>query len=379
MESILDAALDSGNKRDNNILIFRHPKDSPGPDPIGRHPIDLVTDSVQEIYERIELKTGNVIIAGAPHYGIEVAELADALVRSNRNVFLSGPNLDINGQPYGSMPALMTLADNIILTKAPCYKNGCRDTDATRSAIIDDKLVAVCAYHSLTEPSIAKDQIGSLKLYLGVMFSGKSKRWVRALKKLQDRGVEPIVIRPLKANRYGEPEGELFSQGHVTLNDKSKVPAILIDSCENIKRHLSQFPEQKYLFIDEVQFFKGIYQLQTELIAEGYHTACTGLPRGFNRKGFGEVPALMCLADSIEISYATCVGCGRPATDNQRMKRENGKVVPAHTDDLLEAPGGKDSEEGEVKNPYFYEARCLDQWILRGEPKNKFELARYVG
>ncbi len=86
----------------------------------------------------------------------------------------------------------------------------------------------------------------------------------------------------------------------------------------------------------------------------------------------------MCLADSIEISYATCVGCGRPATDNQRMKREGGKIVPAHVDDPLVAPGGKDSRTGRVKDPYFYEARCLDQWILRGEKKNIFELPRYV-
>lgn len=374
--SALDAARDSGYQRDSNILLFRHPKDSADPVKIGNHEVNKVTDSIEEIYEKITPRTRNVIIAGAAHYDLEMAILTDALVRSNRNVILTGPNLDVEGKPYGCMPDLMALADDVILTKAFCYKPDCDDTEATRSVMVGTDFEGVCAQHYYfpRSPPIQKQSAGNLTMILGPMFSGKTRGWRNHLKKIDDKKIERIIFKPLKANRYGQAEGAVFDTGEITLNSNERIGgAILIQSAEDMRTYLQRHPTVKQIYRDEIQFILGIYDLTFELLAEGYGITDTGLPRGFNRQKFGEVSRLMCLADVVEMNYSTCVPCGHPGTENQRMKREGEKVFPAHKDDPMEAPGGSDGG----KDPYFYEARCLAQWVLRGEPENKFRLERY--
>ncbi|MDO8656939.1 MAG: hypothetical protein Q7K45_06910 [Nanoarchaeota archaeon] len=375
--STLDAARDSGYQKDSNILVFRHPKDSSHPEKIGNHDVNKVTDSIEDIYEKITPRTRNVIIAGAAHYDLEMAVLTDALVRSNRNVILTGPNLDVEGKPYGCMPDLMALADDVILTKAFCYKPDCDDTEATRGVMVDGEFEGVCAQHYYfpRSPSIEKRSAGSLTMLLGPMFSGKTRGWGNHIKKVDAKKIKKIIFKPLKANRYGQPEGEIFGQGDITLNSNERIPgAILIQTAEDMRTYLRQHPTVKHIFRDEIQFIPGIYDLTFDLLAEGYNLYDTGLPRGFNRKSFGEVSKLMCLSDVVEMNYSTCVPCGHPGTENQRMKRDGEKVFPAHKDDPMEAPGGSDSG----KEPYYYEARCLAQWVLRGEPENKFRLERYM-
>ena len=319
-----------------------------------------------------------MIIAGAAHYYNDIALLVDALVTSNRNVILSGTNLDIHGQPYGSMPGLMALADEVILTKGPClkYETNCNVTEANRSVHLQNgEWAAACAHHFEYPdlPPLATEHLSFFTLYLGCMTSGKTKRWRRKILNLRKEGKELLVFSPIKAARYGEEEQEVpvYSIGKVTLNNAENFPAIMIKVAEDIDKYLFTHRQQRDIFLDEVQFIPGLYGLIQKYILQGYRFYGTGLPRGFNRQGFNEVPRLMSLADEIEMSYATCVKCGHPATENQRMKREGEgaqeRVVEAHVNDPLEIPGGRDKG----KKKYFYEARCLKDWRLSGtSPQN---------
>ncbi len=377
LEGELASARDSGYRRDSNVLVFRHPKDSHEPERIGEHRVDLVTDSVDQIFSSIKAGTRHIVIAGAAHYPSDIAFLVDAIVRSNRNVILSGTNLDIHSQPYGSMPELMALADEVLLTKAFCYKydTNCTVTDANRSVHLPDgEWGAACAHHySYPDlPPLSQEHRGSLTLDVGCMYSGKTKRWRRRILNLKKQGITPLVFSPIKAARYGQPEAEVFSEGVVTLNDRQTFPAIMIKTAQHIDEYLSQHPQQKYIFLDEIQFIPDLYDLMLKYIPRGYHGFGTGLPRGFNRQPFNAVPRLMALADEIVMSYATCVLCGHPATENQRMKRVAGGVVEAEANDPMEAPGGADGGE----DPYFYQARCLRDWRLTGEPDNKYKLEK---
>ena len=377
--STLDGARDSGYRRDSNILIFRHPKDSADPERVGTHAADLITDAVEEIYKLITPKTRNVIIAGAAHYDADISLLVDALVRSNRNIILSGPNLDARGQPYGCMPDLMALADEVKLTKAFCYITHCNEIEANRCVQLDTEFEAVCAdhYYFPGSPPISLNYAGRLVMDLGPMYSDKTRRWSNHIKAIDKKKKKRILFKPWKSSRYGELEAKVFDESVVTLNTKEVIPgAIVVKTAEDMREYLQKHLYIRDIFRDETQFIPGIYDLTLELLGQGYNLYDTGLPRGFNRKKFGEVPKLMCLADVIEMGYATCVQCGHPATENQRMKREeNGRVIPAHIDEEMEAPGGLDSGRAH----YFYEARCLAQWMLRGEPENKFRLERHSG
>ncbi len=358
IESFLDAIVDSGYKQDSNILVFRHPMDDPNPEYIGRHKV-MVTHRVEDIYQNVKPSTRTVIISGASHFSSELVDLTDALMRSNRDVVASGLNLDSECYPHGIMPGLMALADNVILAKAICSQSRCTE-EANRSTLEDGKYLPLCTHHFYyyTSPPISHQETGMLELFLGPMFSGKSTAWHREQIKMQRKGLPYVVIKWKEDVRYGEKEGEESEEGHVTLHSQEKIPAILVKDALSVETYLRQNAEIREVFIDEAQFFPGLFGAATRLLREGYHFYATGLPRGFNRASFRDVPKLMCLADKINMHYAICVKCGDPATENQRLNQEDKA--------LIKVGGAGD-----------YEARCLKDWTLEGEPELKYKFEKF--
>ncbi len=386
IEAHLDSLVDSTYMKDQNVLVVRHPHDDPHPERIGRH-VALVADNADRIYQNIQPSTGTVIILGASHYtDSNIVTLADAIVRSNRQLILSALNLDLNGKPHGHMGELMALADEVEKTTNVC--NSCRDRDSTRSIFQEGLYHPRCVTHidnPLAESISAGDK-GYLEVHVGPMFSGKTTAWFRKLRRDRKAGMDPITFKLRRHIRYNESEVPLFGLGDIGLNaangaNGEREYAIAVDNIENIIDYLQRHPSQKAIYIDEAQFFPGLYDAISERLPNGYKFNLTGLPRGFNRKKFGEIGDLMCLADKVEMNYAVCVGpngtaCGHPATENQRMKRvgDNPAPIPAHHNDPLEAIGGADT--GKVE--FFYQARCLKHWVLDGEPKNPYNLEGFV-
>lgn len=370
LERTLDAARDSGYKTESNILVFRHPRDSPHPERMGSHEIDAVTDSVPVILNKIKPETRNIFIAGASLFeNPNIVDLVDALVRSNRNVIISGLNLDANGKPFGHSAEFMALADEVVLARAFCSK--CHDLYASRSTLTESKFEAVCVhhFHYSSSPPISPRNAGSLTLDVGPMFSGKTTSWERRMKLVNVQGINPIVLKPLKDNRYGQPEGEVFGQSNVTLHSGGTISATDIRTTSHIRKFLrrEENKDKRYVFLEEAQFVPDLYDLTFELLPQGYKLFYAGLARGFNRKPFNDIPKLMCLADAVEMHYATCVKCGHPAPESQRIKTIDGQRIPARYDDKLELAGGIEG----------YEARCLGHWELPGEPENPFNISRY--
>ena len=375
IESTLDAWTDSGYKNGSNYLVARHPQDDPNPEMIGKHKV-LVTPDVHDIYNKITPHTRHIIIVGASFYkDPSIVELADAIARGNRNLITSGLNLNTQGQPHDFMPDLMAIADEVILQKGICIHPQCHYENSNRSIILNEEYKPACTHHAHypNSPPISSANQGSLELFVGPMYSGKSTSWRRELEKAKTSGLEPIIFKWTNDARYGEIKRELFEEGDVYLHNGSSIKAISIGNAEHILEYLKKNPDKREVFIDEIQFITNSYNLCLELLSQGYHFHVTGLPRGFNRKPFGEVPKLMCLADKINYNYANCRSCFHPATDNQRMKKIGNHIEPAHIDDPLVAVGGSDNDMVE----FYYEARCLADWELKGEPTNPFYLKKY--
>lgn len=400
LEGFLDSVVDSGFKKGDNIVVVRHPSDDKRPEYIGKHQVK-VTDDIGEIYNQIKEETASVVIVGISHYNSEIGELAEAIVRSGRNLIASGLNLDVAGKPYGSMPGVMALADEVILAKAYCSEELCRNEQANRSTK-KGLFVPVCShhYHYPKSPSIGEGGGGELELYAGPMFSAKSTSWARKLEKIEKAGLDYVVFKWIKDQRYKKEEErgvsqkllkwvrnspskegnekicfankkEVFEKDMIVLHNKKTLEALLVRSANDIYTYLREPPKEhqqvRQVFIDEAQFLNGIYETIFDLIPEGYKFSVTGLPRGFNRQGFGEFPALMCLADKINMRYAVCTQCGEPATENQRIKIVEGERKPVRYDDPLVLVGGKEA----------YEARCLRHWVLEGEPPLKYKLEKF--
>ncbi|MEK6846241.1 MAG: hypothetical protein AABY26_05750, partial [Nanoarchaeota archaeon] len=229
IESFLDAVVDSGYKQDSNILVLRHPADDHAPKYIGRHKAD-VTYEVNDIYKKITPSTRTVIISGASLFPPELAELTDALVRSNRDVVVSGLNLDSEGYPHGIMPEFMALADEVLLAKAICSQPRCTSEEANRSTLENGVYLPLCThhFHYYNSPPISHQETGTLELFLGPMFSGKSTAWHREQIKMQRKGLPYVVFKWNRDNRYGEGDGKEFENGQVTLHSQEKIPAILV-------------------------------------------------------------------------------------------------------------------------------------------------------
>lgn len=390
VEGFLDSVVDSGFKKGDNILVVRHPSDDPRPEYIGRHKVG-VTDKVDEIYRQVKKETGSVVIVGASHYNLEIVELAEAIVRSGRNLIASGLNLSAEGKPYNSMPGLMALADRVILAKGICSAELCGNEQANRSTR-KEPFLPVCSHHYTfpSSPPIGEGSGGELELYAGPMFSAKSTSWARKLEKVEKASLGYVVFKWIKDQRYNKEkkngekrffgliknqnhneEKSAFEKDKIVLHNKKTLEALLVRDAKDIYAYLKGLSKEhqgvRQIFIDEAQFLEGIYEMVFSLIPEGYKFSVTGLPRGFNRQGFGEFPKLMCLADKINMRYAVCTQCGEPATENQRIKIINGERKPACYDDPLVLVGGKEA----------YEARCLNHWVLKGEPELKYKLEKF--
>lgn len=358
LECFLDSIVDSGFKQEDNILVVRHPRDDKEPEYIGKHRV-IVTEKVEEIYNKIRENTGSVVVAGISHYNQEIVALADAIVRSGRNLIASGLNLDNEGKPFGSMPGVMALADEVILAKAYCSERLCWNDQANRSTR-KEPFLPICSHHYNfpNSPPIAEGGGGELELYIGSMFSAKSTKWARELDKVKKAGLEYVVFKWIGDSRGKE---------QISLHSGKTIKAFRVEKATEVSAYLKEHPKIRQVFIDEAQFLDNIYETVFDLLPKGYKISLTGLPRGFNRRGFGEFPALMCLADKINMRYAICMQCGEPATENQRIKIISGERKPAHYNDSLVLVGGKET----------YEARCLKHWELVGEPPLKYELGKF--
>lgn len=386
LDSIVDSGfVEDGDLRQGKVLLVRHPKEDPShPDQIGRHRA-LATHAVRDIYEAIEPRTEAIIISGASHFeDPSLAQLVNSAAMSGRIVVATLLNLDIHGNPFGSTPGdpfgpsarIMTLADKITLAKGICYNHDCRNLEANRSVFIDDHYRSACTHHfSYPDlPNIAAGTEGRLTLYVGSMYSGKSKQWARNLGLARTAGRNPVVFKWLK-DSYGQKMGKPFSRSGVELHSGETIDAILVRDVNDIRKYLDDHQGLKDVFIDEGQFFPGIYDLVKEKLPQGYRFDISMLLRSFNREPFGDGPRLACLADEIIYSYAYCSSCKGQAAESQRFRYSKGqrkRKIPARHDDLQVVTRRREGQTDDAQ----YEARCIDCLRIPNSLPNPYELPK---
>jgi thymidine kinase len=87
-------------------------------------------------------------IEEAQFFDASLAGVADSLRKSGRHVIASGLNTDFAGRPFGAMPTLLALADQITMLTAICVVCGETATRTQRlvggrPAAIDDPLIVI--------------------------------------------------------------------------------------------------------------------------------------------------------------------------------------------------------------------------------------------
>ena len=92
-------------------------------------------------------------IEEAQFFDASLVDVADTLRQSGRHVIASGLNTDFAGRPFGAMPTLLAMADEITMLTAICVVCGETATRTQRlvggrPAAIDDPLIVIGGFDS---------------------------------------------------------------------------------------------------------------------------------------------------------------------------------------------------------------------------------------
>lgn len=77
--------------------------------------IPLPTNKPLVLFENLDQKTGLVAIDEVQFFDPEIVAVVKDLLANNIRVIAAGLPLDFRGEPFGSMPLLLVLADYILL------------------------------------------------------------------------------------------------------------------------------------------------------------------------------------------------------------------------------------------------------------------------
>ncbi len=153
-------------------------------------------------------------------------------------------------------------------------------------------------------------QSGWVEIICGSMFSGKSEELIRRVRRAQFAKQKIAVFKPKIDNRYSD-------QAVVSHNGASFIAKPISHSIE-ILHHVE--PEIDVVAIDEIQFFdEGIVRVVQQLADKGFRVIAAGLDQDFRGEPFGQMPALMAIAEQITKLQAVCTVCGSPASRTQRL------------------------------------------------------------
>lgn len=78
----------------------------------------------QELYDNTAQETNVIGIDEIQFFSCDIITIIEDLVSSGKRVILAGLDLDFRGLPFGCMPALLALADDITKLKAVCTQSG---------------------------------------------------------------------------------------------------------------------------------------------------------------------------------------------------------------------------------------------------------------
>jgi thymidine kinase len=123
------------------VALFKHSLDDryEGPAHISTHGgSSMAAEPVATSQEVSLLATGADVVAidEAQFFDDELVDVAAQLVAGGTTVFVAGLDRNFKGEPFGPMPALMAMADEVMKLKAVCMR--CRSLNGTMTQRLID-------------------------------------------------------------------------------------------------------------------------------------------------------------------------------------------------------------------------------------------------
>ena len=156
------------------------------------------------------------------------------------------------------------------------------------------------------------DSFGSLSIFLGPMFSGKTTKLIERYAHYTKKGVKVLAINYSKDTRY---TSEPFMVSH----DKTSIPCILVSRLSEAfsqedddadKDRINRFMESDVVLINECHFFPDIVEW-VKMVVTIYKKKVyiCGLNGDFERRPFGNWMDLISFCDSVTKLHSDCNVC----------------------------------------------------------------------
>lgn len=172
-----------------------------------------------------------------------------------------------------------------------------------------------------TEPN-AYQQSGWIEVVCGSMFSGKTEELIRRLKRARIANMQVISFKPQLDVRYHAEK--------IVSHDENATSAFPVADPLSI---LEQSEAYDVVGIDEAQFFgEQILDVCNTLANRGKRVIVAGLDMDYTGKPFGQMPALMSIANYVTKLHAVCVKCGGAASYSFRTSGKKDQVMLGEKD-----------------------------------------------
>lgn len=138
--------------------------------------------------------------------------------------------------------------------------------------------------------------MGYINVFTGPMKCGKSQKLITEVKRKLIAGKNIKIFKPLIDDRYGD--------NFISTRFGTSMKAISIRNISEISKY-----DADYYFIDEFQFLKGDVNIIDKMATSGKNFFIAGLNLTSEKKPFGLMASLMCIADNIEVMTSVCDIC----------------------------------------------------------------------
>ena len=138
--------------------------------------------------------------------------------------------------------------------------------------------------------------MGYINVYTGPMKCGKSQKIFNELKRQLIAGKNIKVFKPLIDDRAGS--------NVIATRAGNSIHAINIKNISELEKY-----DADSYFIDEFQFLKGNVDTIDKMASKGKKFYIAGLNLTSEKKVFGKMGDLMCIADNVEIMTSICEVC----------------------------------------------------------------------
>jgi thymidine kinase len=196
------------------------------------------------------------------------------------------------------------------------------------------------------------DAHGSIIIYTGPMFSGKTQALMARLQSKQRAHKNVLVVKPALDDRYDSVDEIVVKQKTAQRFEKhASMAAYPIKTVEQLGALIRKI-DPDIIGVDEAQFFDIEFSVALDTIAHksGGRVGGTTIERNLEvyvagldldawARPFGSMPDLLAVADRVEKFTANCFQCGQDARFTQKIGGSAGRIEVG-ADDLYEARCG---------------------------------------